>query len=193
MPRRKVQPEEPFLEPVLALPRPKAKHEHEVDAYETLPSAVVTVKPSKTSTSTRPLDRKLTPAEIQAQKQAKLAQKELEQRHNFYLDTLYANGGDTDAALAIVFNITPEEAHVRRFELQTEVRRGLGSSSLAEELERNDLSLKARVGLLRKQAYSGVPAAVLKSIDMIGEMEGNRSGDGNFESFLRLAKEQRRK
>lgn len=185
MPRRKTVGDEQLLAPTLMLPppRPHKRGAHDVDPYESPPGAVVVHH--------EPITRPLTKADEKARDVAKSEVKARSERYARYLDALTEHGGDQELALADVYGLSPEEVRPRRLELQADVRSGIGGTELAEVLERNDLSLLARVNVLRKHAYSTNPAASLKALDMIGELEGERSEVGSFESFLRLAKAQK--
>ncbi len=189
MPRRKAVGTEQLLNqepPLLALPSPRIahKHEHEIDPYESPPGAVPVIL------SEKPLKRKQTAEDVATRKAARMEARALATRYERYLDLMAQSGGDRDQALASVFNVSIEEAQERRLELHAEVRRGLGSTTLAEILEKNDLSLVARANILRKHAYSDIPAASLKAIDMVQELEGDRSDVGSFEAYLRVVKAQ---
>jgi hypothetical protein len=132
----------------------------------------------------------MTGREIAARAEAQLEVKARGERYNRYLDAMIEFAGDQEQALADVYGLTVEEVRPRRLELQADVRNGLGSSDLADVLEQNDLTMRARATLLRKHAYSLNPAASLKAIDMVTELEGERSDVGSFESYLRLIKSQ---
>jgi hypothetical protein len=190
MPRRKSRvPDRPFDEGnALMLPPPQVRskghgHDHREDPYETPPGAVV-VHPS----TIEPIKRKMSKEDIAQRDEARKVAKMRGNRYNLYLDLLADHDGDQEKALSVIYDLPIEEVRLRRIELQADVRQGIGTSSLAEVLERNDLDLAARANLLRKHAYSNNPAASLKSIDMIQDLEGDRSDVGSFEAYLRLAK-----
>jgi hypothetical protein len=190
MPRRvKPKPEDESLMEgrILMLPPAKHhKHEHEADPYESLPGAVPSMQ-----TTTQPLKREPTKGDVAQRKLRQAEQRALALRTNRYLEARADNMGDIDQALSQVFGVSIEEARERRDELHTEAMRGIGATPLGELLEQNDLSLMARVKLYARHAYSPVPAASLKALQEIGEMEGERQDQGSFESFLRLAKNSR--
>lgn len=184
MPRRKTVSEEQLVEPLM-LPPPRVTkhgHGHDVDPYQSLPGAVAV------HTTIEPIKRKMTAGDIEARKTAQLEVKARGERYARYLDALAEHGGDQEQALAEVYGLSVEQVRPRRLELQMDVRSGLGATSLSDVLEQNDLALVARANLLRKHAYSANPAASLKALDMIGELEGERADVGSFESYLRLAK-----
>lgn len=190
MPRRvKPQDESPF-EPTGLLMLPPARkhgtHEHKEDPYEVLPGAVPPME-----TTRQPLKRKQSAGDVLTRKRLRAEQKALGARYNRYLEARADCGGDKIAALAVVFGLEIDEVAVRQDELHMEVMRGVASSSVAELLEANDLNLAARAKLYAKHAWSNVPAASLKALQEIGELEGERQDQGSFESFLRLAKNQR--
>lgn len=193
MPRRKprsenqtanpVLPDEPVL--MLGTAHPTHKREHVEDAYKSLPGAVV---PRGT---TREPKKNPTPADRVMQQERLAEQHVRADRYARYLDALAENGGDQEGALAEVYGLTVEAVRLQRSDLQEDVRSGIGSSSLAQILERNDLSMAARAHVLRRHVYSESPAASLKALDMVGELDGARGADmGSFEQFLRLAKGQ---
>jgi hypothetical protein len=171
---------------MLAPPKPR-KGGHEVDAYETLPGAMPT-RAKVRETTEKPLERPLTKEELALRKEAQLEATMRAERYTRYLDALVEFGGDQEQALADVFGMPIDEVRPQRLVLQKEVRTGLAHTTLADELERQDLTQAARMTLLRRHAYSANPAASLKAIDMINDLEGDRADTGTFESFLRLAK-----
>jgi hypothetical protein len=169
---------------ILMLPPPKTshKHEHREDPYESPPGAVPHV------VSSAPLKRKLTAAEKKQQSELRAEHKMLATRHAAYLDALGENGGDRVKALSHVLGISEDDVRPQLLDLLAEVRRGLAVSPLGELLERNGLDLAARVNILRGHAYSDNPAASLKAVDLVQEMQGQTSDTGSFENYLRLAK-----
>jgi len=191
LPRRKTKGPTQELDAVLpqsvplALPpgRPMHPHERPIDPYESAPGAVILTR--------EPIKRPLTRAEMAERDERREEQKIRATRYLRFLDALHDNGGDEATALAIAYDRTPEAVALNFYELLEDVRAGLGSTSLANVLEHNDLSQAARIRLFRKHAYSENPAASLKALQLVGELEGGR-GDhvGSFESTLRMAKEQ---
>jgi hypothetical protein len=113
------------------------------------------------------------------------------ERHTRYLDALVEFAGDQEQALADVYGLTVEQVRPQRLELLADVRTGIGSTDLGEILERNALDLTARVNLLRRHAYSNTPAASLKALDMIADLDDDRSDHGSFEAYLRMVKSQK--
>src|ERR1700730_16195437 len=150
MPRRKTLSDEHLIEPVLMLPSPRPAHRHErsQDAYEQPPGAVPVHVVSE------PIKRKMTREDLAARKEAQAEIAMRRTRYAAYLEELVEQNGNQEQALAVVYGIQVEEARLRRIELQNDVRTGLGATSLAEVLERNDLGQAARANLLRKHAYS---------------------------------------
>ena len=190
MPRKKPVGDDQILNPtppppVLAITGARTLHRRErhEDAYEAPPGAVIVHPPT-----VEPVKRRETRADaalrntMQAEQAARVA------RYDRYLDALARTGGDENAALCEAYDLTLEGVALQRDALLDDVRQGIGSSSIASELERNDLSDRARLRLLRAHAYSANPAASLKALDMIGEQAGSRSDIGSFEQTLRLAK-----
>jgi hypothetical protein len=173
-----LEPESPPI--ILGTARPK-KHHHE-DAYESLPGAVANVKrgPEEPAPPTRA--NLALAADVRADQEMRAA------RYDRYLEALASNMGDAVAALAEAFEITQEQARANQRALHAEVRSGSGGSDIAPILERADLDIVARVRVLRQHVYSNVPAASLKAIDMLSEMEGSGGNVGSFEQYLRLAK-----
>jgi len=190
MPRRRPIGDDQLIDveaPPLMLPspRPTHRHEHEVDPYQSPPGAVPVRLRSE---STSPLKRKMTKADLEARNAARKERAMKAERYARYLEELTDQNGNQEQALAIIFGLQIEEVRLRRLELHAEVRSGLGSTTLADVLERNDLGQVARANLLRKHAYSAIPAASLKALDMVADLDGEHSGLGSFEDFLRLAK-----
>jgi hypothetical protein len=173
--------------PILALPSPRKKgHGHDADPYETLPGAVVMHQ-----TTVKPLARKPTKEDAVSRAAAQHDMKVRAERHTRYLDALVEFAGDQEQALADVYGLTVEQVRPQRLELLADVRTGIGSTDLGEILERNALDLTARVNLLRRHAYSNTPAASLKALDMIADLDDDRSDHGSFESYLRMVKSQK--
>jgi hypothetical protein len=135
-----------------------------------------------------PIKRKMTKQEIADRTEAQLEQKMRGERYARYLDAMVEHMGDQELALADVYGIKVEDVRVRRLELQADVRQGIGKTQLSDVLERADLNIQSRVSLLRRHAFSNNPAASLKAIDMIQDLEGDRADHGSFESYLRLVK-----
>lgn len=194
MPRRKPVSNDQLLnnEPPLMLPapRPAHKHGHDRDPYETPPGAVP-AKVSNLKTQTGPIKRQQTKADELARQEAKSELRIRASRYRSYLDEMIANGGDQLAALAVVYGLDIDEVKARRDELHADVRSGIGGTELAEVLEQHDLGLNTRVALLKKHAFSDIPAASLKAVDMINDLEGDSGSVGTFESYLRLVKAQK--
>jgi len=193
MPRRKSRGDDQLTnmeQPPLMLPpaHPRHRHEHDKDPYESPPGAVPGKASNVTTIHAEP-KRRMSKEDLAARTAARTELRARATRYNDYLDVLAETGGNQITALASVYGVTEEEAKANRMELQADVRSGIGSTELAEVLERNDLSVAARTNLLRKHAYSNNPAASLKAIDMINETEGagNNFG-GSFEQYLRMAK-----
>ncbi len=184
--RRKPVGEEHLLEPRLMLPpaRKAHKHGHDIDPYEAAPGAAPV-------TSSRPIERALTAQDTQNRSVAQAERRERGNRYLRYLDAMVEFNGNQDMALAQVYGLQVEDAAARRIELQADVRTGLGTTDIGEQLERNDLSLTARLALYRRHAYSPVPAASLKALEAVSELEGERADVGSFESYLRTAKQQK--
>ena len=186
MPRRKASNDQQDGQEICILMLPPArtahKHEREHDLYETPPGAVPHV------ISQEPLKRKLTAAEKTQQKAIRAEHKMLATRHAAYLDALAEHGGDRVKALSEVMGIPEDAVRPQLLDLLAEVRRGLAVSPLGELLERNGLDLAARVNILRGHAYSDNPAASLKAVDLVNDMQGQTADSGSFESFLRTTK-----
>lgn len=183
MPRR-VNPED-TLEHVQHLPVPvPATHkerQHRVDAYRPFDGGVPVVQEHVPKRRGRRRKDELASIE---QAEAKRRS----ERYDRFLDALIALGGDTDSALAIVYGISVQEATERHDELHADVLAGVPTSSISEMLERRDLSQAARLTLLRRHAFSPNPAASLKALDMLAELDSGRGQDaGTYEQYVRLA------
>jgi hypothetical protein len=174
----------------LPVPQPVKHREHEVDPYAPAPGAIPGKVTKVVTEAPMRLTRKMTKDDIQTRDEVRREMKMRETRYKKYLDSLITYGGDQERALADIYGISLEEARARRLELQADVRTGFGNTELADQLEANDVALAARINLLRMHAYSANPAASLKSLDMLSELEGQRSDMGTFESFLRIVKMQ---
>lgn len=168
----------------LAVPQPETRHAG--DPYEPAIGAV----PHDLKTSTRPLKRKLTPAEEANRTQLENDHKARIELYHAYLDELPACGGDKIKAIARAFRITDTQAMERLDELMAIVAMGRGASPVTKLLERADLDISARIAMLRKHVYSDVPAASLKALDMVEQITGAKANRGSFEDYLLLVKDQ---
>jgi hypothetical protein len=165
----------------LAIPAPRKEHEHRVDPYRSLPGAM----PGPDQPKRRPGRPRKDDVEAIARReqQTKLA------RYDRYIDAVIALSGDQVTALATVFGIEVGEADQRFEELLADVQNGIPSSTVSEMLQRRDLSKAARLTILRKHAYSNNPAASLKALDMLKDIDGAGPDVGSYESFVRRATE----
>lgn len=162
----------------LAIPAARREHEHRVDPYKTLAGAMPNPDAPSKPKKARAHDEN---AAILAE------QRDRTFRYDAYLDNLGTFHGDIDQALAIVYQVSIEQASERRAELLADVQLGIGSSSLGEIISRRDLNHSALITLLRKWAYCGNPAASLKAIDMLRDMGEGAPSEGSFEKYARLA------
>ena len=108
-------------------------------------------------------------------------------KYALYLEELVRTGGDVASALATALNIPLEEAHEKRAELHAEMlEKGMGRS-VSKVLRESDLNAEGRIAVLRSLVYSGVPAAQLRAIDLLSEMDQGRGEDENasYEAFVR--------
>lgn len=191
MPRKPKQNKDQLMDsPVLMLPAPRISHKgaHDVDPYASPAGAVPSQVSNERVTQSKPIDRQLSADEKQAQiiLRGEVAAKA--DRYNRWLDALIANGGDKVLALAEVFEISPEEAKHRQYELEIEAREGMAATEVGEALERNDLGVTAQVHVLRRWVYSDNAAASINALKLVQEAQGDTKDVGSFESFLRLSK-----
>ena len=164
----------------LAIPVPHKDHEHRIDPYKTLPGAMPDPTPTKRGRGRPRKD------DIAAAKRAE--DRRRQERYSRYLDALIASQGDTDCALAVVYGLNSvQEAVDRHDELLADVQAGIPSSSINDMLKGRDLDKAARVSILRKHAYSSNPAASLKALDMIQDLDGSGPSESSYEQFVRLA------
>lgn len=151
---------------------------------QTVTGKVTGVRPSRRSA----IQRSLTPAELAQQKEIRALSKARSARYNHYLDLLIQHEGNRAKALSEIFGIEESEATVRMMELQDEVHLGRGGSEVGEIMERNDLTMAARMNILRRWAYADNAAASINAIKLLQEAEGGGANEGSFEAFLRIAK-----
>jgi hypothetical protein len=197
MPRKKAKDVEQTLDAPIQIrlaQRAHHRHEHEIDPYQSPPGSVKTLR-------SQPLDRPLAGSELALRDAARQEQRDASMRYTVYLDMLGHFGGNRVKALAVAYAsgvdpdghaiLMPEEQVIANFpELLADVRKGLVSTSLADMLEEEGLDLRARVSRYRQHVYSDNPAASLKALEAVGELEGNRNDAGSFENYLRLVKQQ---
>ena len=109
-------------------------------------------------------------------------------KYDRYVRALVASGGEPIAALADAYGITEEEASENAVALHADLIKLGGGESLAEVLKRYDLSREARLAVLRGHLYSPNPAASLKAVDILNDLDvGSGRVGGTFEDFVRLA------
>lgn len=79
-----------------------------------------------------------------------------------------------------------DEAESKFPELHDKIIRSATARSVGEVLKEMDLHKEARLEILKQHAYGSVPAASLKALDMISEMDSIRSQDASsYESYIR--------
>lgn len=123
-----------------------------------------------------------------ATQQEKADPKHLRQRFSLYCKQLVEHGGDPVPALAIVFDITVEEARERQVELHQEITKAVNVLSNKELFDMNGISKQHRIMRLREMMYSDHPAVVLKSMDMLNDMDsGNKSSGDTWEEWAAMA------
>lgn len=144
-------------------------HQHYVDPLTPLPGAIKLVKNQR------------------APRRKPGAASAARDLYSDYLRALVNHGGDDAAALAETLDIPREEAARRRSELRGRILAdGDSGHSLQDMLKTYDLGKRARLAILRAHAYSAVPAASLKAVDMLNEIDQGRATDtGSYESWLR--------
>jgi hypothetical protein len=96
-----------------------------------------------------------------------------------YCKELGKSFGDPVPALAIVFDIPIEEARERQVELHHEITRAVNAMSNKELFDMNGISKAHRMMRLREIMYSDNLAAVLKSTDMLEEMDSHSKSSGD--------------
>lgn len=120
--------------------------------------------------------------------QAKSDPKHLRQRFSLYCKQLTLHMGDPVPALAMVFEISLDEAQERQAELHHEIMRAVNNMSQKELFEMNGISKSHRTMVLKDMMYSDMPAARLKAVDMLNDMDGSGKSSGEtWESWVALA------
>jgi len=95
-----------------------------------------------------------------------------ERLFSVYARALIANNGDVVLALADTFGITREEAQMNMVALHERARGASRmSTSISDMLERHDMTTETRIVALRPLLFSDAPAVVLKTVDMLNEMD----------------------
>lgn len=121
-------------------------------------------------------------AEKEDTKQQKLVikadQKILRAKFDQYCRELTKSYGDPVPALAIVFDISEDEARERQVELHDEITRAVNSLSTKDLLDMSGLSKPYRIMKLKLAMNSDNPAAMLKAIDMLNDMDGASKTSG---------------
>jgi hypothetical protein len=165
----------------LAIPVPHREHEHRVDPYKTLPGAMPDPIP-------HPAKRKRgRPRKDDVDAMRRAEERRRCERYDRYLDALISLQGDTDAALAVVYGIRVQEVEARHDELLGDVQAGVPASSISEMLKKRDLDKASRVTILRKWAFCNNPAASLKALDMLADLDEGSPQTGSYEQYCRLA------
>jgi hypothetical protein len=160
------------------------EHERKIDPYLALEGgvAVQEAAPAKPKKARKPIKQQITDDLAAAQTHAK----ERGRRYDLYLDALLEFAGDRVSALAAVFKLDADEVIARYDELIEEVQIGVPHSSVSEMLERMDVSQATRVKVLRKWMLSNNPAAALKSVEMIGEIDDKPRSGNLYERYIRV-------
>ena len=183
MPRRNPAPvadllgsELPEIRLLTAIPEPSRHHEHLEDPLTPMVGATEAHEPPKRR------KRNVQGEEIAV---TTAERKRAGERYLRYLDLVIACNGDRRAALALLYDVEIDEVLERENELHAEVMAGAGVASMGDLLKKNDVAKETRVALLKRHAFSPVPAASLKAIDMLGEMDNDKSDQaGRYESYL---------
>jgi hypothetical protein len=104
-----------------------------------------------------------------------------------YLRALARHGGNEVNAISEVLSIPIAEVEDRRLELHEQILEEAGTGrSLQNILKEQDLTKEARIRILRGHAYSDNPAASLKALQLVDELDQTRVADVNsYESYLR--------
>lgn len=104
-----------------------------------------------------------------------------------YLRALVRHKGDEVNALSEVLALPITEVEDRRLELHEQILEQAGTGrSLHNLLKESDLGKEARIRILRGHAYSDNPAASLKALQLVDELDQTRIADVNsYESYVR--------
>jgi hypothetical protein len=109
-----------------------------------------------------------------------------------YLQNLVRFSGDGVQALASTLGISLEKAEEGFPELHAGIIKNVAPRSIAEVLKENDLHKDVRIQILKSHAFGQVPAASLKALDMINQMDSVRSqDDSSYESYVRAVQEKK--
>lgn len=188
MPRKRVPPRDtsPEIEDdddlaIVIGPGGHRQRSELIDPHRALPGGMLSIPPPKRVRDQREPRRK--PAEIKASRKL----------YRDYLEALTLLRSMV-LALAHVFEIDPEEAQMRLVELHDKVLEGAPPARGTPELLREyDLTKEARFRILASHMYSGNPAASLKAVDTINNMDaGSHSQGGSYESYVFKILQERR-
>jgi hypothetical protein len=120
------------------------------------------------------------PKPVKTEKQRnRVDPKHLRDRFALYCRELAKSYGDPVPALAIVFDVSIEEAQLREVELHHEITRAVNVLSNKDIFDMNGVSKAHRVMRLREVFYSDNVAAVLKATDMLEEMDSHAKSSGD--------------
>jgi hypothetical protein len=105
--------------------------------------------------------------------------KHLRDRFGLYCKELARHFGDPVPALAIVFDISIEEAGSMSIELHQQMMRAVNTMSNKELFDMHGLNKAHRMMRLREIFYSDNLAGVLKATDMLEEMDSHAKSSGD--------------
>lgn len=133
--------------------------------------------------------KRVGPKPIQTEKQQNKADpKHLRQRFSSYCKELVKSAGDPVPAIAMIYGISEEEAREREIELHSEIMRAVNNMSQKELFEMNGISKAHRTMVLKDMMYSDIPAARLKAVDMLNDMDGSSKSSGDtWEEWAAMA------
>jgi hypothetical protein len=92
-----------------------------------------------------------------------------------YARNLIAFDGDVIRALAATFGVSEDEATARMRELHERARgASRATTSIGEMFERHDVTSEVRIAKLREMMFSPQPAAALKAIDVLNDLDATQ-------------------
>lgn len=115
-----------------------------------------------------------------------------QQVYRDYLANLVRYAGDGPQALSTTLGISLARAQSEFAELHNNLLKNVTPRSISEVLKEIDLHKEARLAILKQHAYGSVPAASLKAIDMLNDMDSVRSQDDtSYEAYIRAVQDKK--
>ena len=110
-------------------------------------------------------------------------------RYDAFMEHLAENGGNQIFALSLTYGVPSEEIRARLHDYKADVALGVSSSSVSDLLEDVGLGKRARIGMLKRHAYSADPKVSLVALKLATDLDGDKHDTGTtYETYIRMIK-----